>query len=287
MKLVGCGSESFRARLFDVRQPAYTGRNRCLPCTVVNVFITFLIGLGLWVFSPSIALLAVLAMLGIIYARGYLVPGTPKLTKRYLPAWVLSALGHPTPPNTVTDFDPEAYLLETGVVNEVEDGLDLHLDEGFEARWIARYRDINKKGDDRSLLAGLVGVEADRLEIESRGDGFVGWADGLWIGQWESRVAFIADVAADDLFANSEPSWSSLPLASRSNALGVLRLFIERCPACNGAVSLDEAIKTSCCSEVDVIASSCDGCGERLFEAVFDPGALEATGVEPDGSMSG
>lgn len=284
MKFVGTAGESFRAGLFDVRQPAYTGRNRCLPCTVINIFIALLIGVVLWFVSPELAFVTVLGMLGVIYVRGYLIPGTPTLTKRYFPAWVHSAFGYPSIPTTETGFDPEAYLLETGVVLEDDDGLDLHLEPGFESRWVARYRELNRTGEDRSLLAGVVGVDEDRLEIVSRGDGFVGWADGRWIGQWESRVAFIADVAANDLLAGSVQTWESLPLATQSNALGVLRLFIERCPACDGVVTLDDAVRTSCCSEVDVIASTCDGCGERLFEAVFDPASLEATEAEPNGS---
>ena len=36
---------------------------------------------------------ALLAALGLIYLRGYLVPGTPTLTRRYLPESVLAAFG--------------------------------------------------------------------------------------------------------------------------------------------------------------------------------------------------
>ena len=73
-----------------LRQPEYTGENRCIPCTTVNlviaVVLTVLAGV---VFLP--AAVAVFALsVAAIYLRGYLVPGTPTLTKRYFPDWLLA-----------------------------------------------------------------------------------------------------------------------------------------------------------------------------------------------------
>ena len=79
----------------SLKQPEYTGENRCTPCTIVNVCIAAVAAgaaatrgskrtgrlLGTAVFTVSVAL---------IYLRGYLVPGTPTLTKRYFPDWVLA-----------------------------------------------------------------------------------------------------------------------------------------------------------------------------------------------------
>jgi hypothetical protein len=86
-----------------LEQPAYTGENRCTPCTVVNLLLAAALAalagrrnraLGLGVFLGSAAL---------IYLRGYLVPGTPELTKRYLPASVLARFGKTDRPEAVPE----------------------------------------------------------------------------------------------------------------------------------------------------------------------------------------
>jgi hypothetical protein len=74
-----------------LRRPEYTGENRCTPCTVVNGAIA-LVGAGALA-AVSVPLgIATLAVAGLaIYLRGYLVPYTPTLTKRYFPERVLAA----------------------------------------------------------------------------------------------------------------------------------------------------------------------------------------------------
>lgn len=79
-----------------LRRPEYVGENRCLPCTVVNVAIAVagsaLIGARSRRRRGGLLALGALAgSLAAIYLRGYLVPGTPWLTKRYLPERALAA----------------------------------------------------------------------------------------------------------------------------------------------------------------------------------------------------
>ncbi|QZA88520.1 hypothetical protein K0C01_12175 [Salinarchaeum sp. IM2453] len=72
-----------------IRQPEYTGENRCYPCTIVNTGIAFVLG-GL---AATVSLTLGGIILGLsflaIYARGYLIPGTPQLTQTYFPDRVL------------------------------------------------------------------------------------------------------------------------------------------------------------------------------------------------------
>lgn len=91
-----------------MRRPEYVGENRCLPCTAVNLVIAAI---------AAVAASFLLAALGVstgvhaavggfvfgvsvvaVYLRGYLVPGTPTLTKRYLPLWALRLFGKATGP---------------------------------------------------------------------------------------------------------------------------------------------------------------------------------------------
>lgn len=83
--------QSGLSRAFDqIRQPEYTGENRCIPCTTVNVVIAAVLATGIAVFNPLLAIAAFVASLAAIYLRGYLVPGTPALTKQYFPDWLLA-----------------------------------------------------------------------------------------------------------------------------------------------------------------------------------------------------
>lgn len=81
-----------------LRKPEYVGENRCPPCTAVNVAIA-IAGSALILARSRrrrdrlFAVAALGGSLAAIYLRGYLVPGTPELTKRYLPERVLAAFG--------------------------------------------------------------------------------------------------------------------------------------------------------------------------------------------------
>ncbi|WP_254762410.1 hypothetical protein [Natrinema marinum] len=77
----------------DLKQPEYTGENRCEPCTVLNLLIAAVVGSLVARKSRLGGLVAVGVSLALIYLRGYLVPGTPTLTKRYLPPAVLRWFG--------------------------------------------------------------------------------------------------------------------------------------------------------------------------------------------------
>ncbi|WP_049896466.1 hypothetical protein [Natrialba chahannaoensis] len=88
----------------DLKQPEYTGENRCLPCTLVNLAIAAVAG---WLVARkhrAAGVLAIAVSTAIIYFRGYLVPGTPTLTKRYLPADVLRLFGKEQDPEIAGGF---------------------------------------------------------------------------------------------------------------------------------------------------------------------------------------
>ena len=140
--------------VFDrLRQPEYTGENRCLPCTGVNLVIaavlTVAVGAGAvaagatgpQAFVAGAAVFACAA--GAVYLRGYLVPGTPWLTETYFPDWVLRWFDKDTttttvgPPGTADatgpgpgEEDVEATLQRLGAIEECVDSADLCLTGG-------------------------------------------------------------------------------------------------------------------------------------------------------------
>lgn len=287
-----------------LRQPEYTGENRCEPCTILNLVLAALLGsvvarrsrLGGWV--------AVVVSVGLIYLRGYLVPGTPTLTKRHLPPAVLrwfgkepeletrSGLGDGTTGSTdgttestdgttgpsretsaaseetVGAIDPHDYLLAEGVVEPCEDRDDLCLVDGFRTAWNDEIADLADDEVDTSEMVSILGIETDaaECEIEQYGDAWRVVADSRTLGQWPSRGAFLADVGAAHVLDEWSEQWGDLPPTQRGPVLNGLRLFLDQCPDGTGPVSMNQETVESCCSSHQVLTVSCDETGERLFE---------------------
>ena len=262
-----------------VRQPEYVGENRCLPCTVTNLVIAAVVTAALaWLSVPLALAFAVLAVAS-IWLRGYLVPKTPELTKEYLPDRLLATFDKQPQPEPIDlgEFDPETVLLEAGVVEPCADVDDLCLTDGFEADWLAA---IDRLGDEDTLRAEL----ADHLEIEGPdvnferyGNAFIASEDGTQIGQWESRAALLADLAAAEELPGRVAGWERLSPRRRSQLLGGLRVFVQECPVCGGPVAADTEVVESCCRSTTVVGVACEDCGDRLLEVPYEePGDAAA-----------
>jgi hypothetical protein len=270
-----------------LRQPEYTGENRCVPCTVANVAIAGVLAVAAGVVAAPLGVVVLLVSLAAIWLRGYLVPGTPELTKRYFPDWLLAVFDKHERPTAAFDpesFDPQAYLVETGLVVDDPAAPDVALDPGFAAAVRDRARDLAASEDDRpgvADLAALVDVAEDRLDVEHVGShSVVAYADDSYIGQWESRAAFAAEMAAAAELDRRQPAWRDLPLAARSSVLAALRLFVEECPDCGGSVGLGDEVVKSCCRSWHVVAARCGDCGARILEVDVDPAALDEATVD-------
>lgn len=273
--------------LFDrLRQPEYTGEKRCIPCTSVNITLaavgsTLLAKLT----SRRLGTTAFGASLGIIYLRGYLVPGTPTITKRHLPEWILRGFNKDV--NSILDdtieIDPERVLLNAGAVKHCEEGTDLCLTDDFRKAWLEQIQTVDTDHLDEDSLALTLGVSTrDNILIDKQSDAFVAYTDNSIISQWGSRAAAIADVAAAAEIKKRIPDWSTLTPAETARVLMSLRIFIEQCPDCGGPVRVDKDIVESCCRSYDVVASSCQKCDSRLFEIEWDEPNLSRTN-EPSG----
>lgn len=265
------------------RKPEYTGENRCLPCTAVNAVIALLAAVGVGIlFSISVSTAAgVGAGLGFlslsaasIYLRGYLVPGTPELTKRYFPPWLLRAFGKETEPPTqppsgadepAETLDPERELMRAGSLEECERGDDLCLTDDFRSVW---HSEMTALGDeDRAALFELLDIDDTVVGFTEFSDGFRAQTEGEIVGVWESEAAYEADLAAARVLSETYEGWESLSSEERSHLLTGLRIFLDRCPACGGDPELGSETVESCCSTREVAAVSCTDCGSRLFES--------------------
>ncbi len=256
----------------ELRRPEYTGENRCLPCTFLNLALVAVAGLALvvWV-APAVGVALVVLGTALVYARGYVIPGTPTLTERYLPDRVLAYFEHGGPTNATSppsrsDFDPERALVTTGALVPCADGDDLCLDRSFRTDWRSVMPDAADDVD--GVLDYMLPTSFDDpATVEFRGATVVARVENTSVAEWPSRAAFVADAAGAVALADADPAWDDHGFAQRTQLLAGLRLWLDRCSVCDGRVELGEETVESCCRSVPVVAASCTSCGARIFEA--------------------
>jgi hypothetical protein len=265
------------AALDAIRAPAHTGENRCRPCTAVNLVVAagMSVGLGGWVWllvAPLGGLViggAGFALaVGVIYVRGYLVPGTPTLTKRYLPRRVLGWFdkdpGHA--PGTEGAVDTEAVLCDLGALEACDDGSDLCVTPSFRADWHDAIDSPRTDATTRELVRELLGVEEGAVTVTESGRASRATIDRRRVGPWESEAAFRLDAATASVLADRDPTWNRRPVRERGRLLTGMRVFADVCPDCGGRPAFGTETVESCCSTEDVVAVECGACGARLFE---------------------
>lgn len=276
-------SDAAATGLDRLKDPAYTGANRCLPCTVVNVAIALAGSAVLAVLWLPAGPLAFAGALLVIYFRGYLVPGTPTLTKRYLPERVLGWFGKAPPdasPGDAPEVDVAEVLLDAGVLRPGAE--DVHLVDDVREAWWAEIERVRDRDPGPGDIATVLSFPEHRLDVREHGDARVAYLDERYVGRWESRAALVADVAGVPVLEGRVEDWADLAPGVRSELLGGLRLFLERCPACDGDVSMATDTVESCCAEHEVLAVTCADCGARLLETdAPDPEAAEAAAGAP------
>jgi hypothetical protein len=260
--------------LTAVQRPEYTGDNRCLPCTVVNLALAGLLTAAAAAVLPLLGVAVAAASLTSIYLCGYLVPGTPELTKRYLPERVLAWFGKadaPVAPGE-TAFDTVGFLDRNRIVVDVGD--DVALAPAFERSLDDAALALDTAAAMRAASADLLAVDPDRVSFANGGGSWRVLVDESIAGQWESRVAFVADLAAHRTLSTWTDEWASVPGAARGRTLSAVRACLDSCPACAGTIRLGTETVSSCCREYEVVAATCADCDARLFET--DAGAVAA-----------
>ena len=268
-----------------VRQPEYTGENRCTPCTLVNVVIAAIVSLAFGVVWLPLAVVSFALFVGVIYTRGYLVPGTPTLTKRYFPDRVLRWFDKDPSATAVSvdgdvdlgsgdapALDVEAVLQDAGALEPCEDVDDLCLTADFESAW---RREIDRTDDTvvRRRLASILDIDEEEITLTERDRWFVAVVDGIFVGRWESHAALTADIATDTVLEGQIDDWEAFSPDQRSALTRGLRIYLDSCPDCGGRVDFKEETAESCCRTWEVLVTRCEACDSRLFE--IDLSAVE------------
>ncbi len=252
--------------LESLRQPEYTGDNRCVPCTAVNVSIAVVLTVLLSVvLTPHVATVAFAIFTATIYFRGYLVPKTPTLTKRYLPERVHRLFGTHTAPEPDGHDDVESLLRSTDVVVDCPGEDDLCLESAFRDAWRERIATLESETNRLEALARRLALEAGELALEDSTGGYLAQYEGDRIGIWPSEAAFLADLAAAPALDEHGSGWQDLTADEQGVVLTGLRAFLEACPTCGGDIDGKEETVESCCSTATRMAVECEGCGAQLL----------------------
>lgn len=256
------------------RQPEYTGENRCGPCTAVNLLLTVGLSAAAWILlTPWVTAGTFAAGAASIYFRGYLVPGTPTLTKRYLPASALRAFGKdPVSDRTVRsvaeDAPSERWLTAAGALedgngtgnggNNVEAERNRYptLADPFAERWETAVNDVPPGVPTEADLCDALGTEGVSKHADT-----AAVVDGSQSARWLSTAAMRADVAAARVFVATVEGWDEIQPDRRIGLFRDLRLFINTCPDCGGRVELDERTVDPCCERPHTLLEArCSAC---------------------------
>ena len=209
--------------------------------------------------TPLGGLIVLTGGLGAIYFRGYLVPGTPTLTMRYFPPWLLELFGK------------ELELRETlqpvaGVaVRATPEGG--RLVGSFAAAWDDRIESIRDEGVTDADVATLLGVD------EASNVGEAAYVVDGGLRRWLSPSALLADAAAAGVLSErGGDEWASLDPDERVATLRDLRKLLGYCPLCDGDLDNQETetVETCCTESERVLMATCVGCDVRLIEDLDD-----------------
>lgn len=283
-----------------LREPEYTGENRCTPCTVANLVIAALTALAIGLVVPELGVIVFLISLLVIYFRGYLIPGTPAITARLLPDRVHQLFGTDAGPRETTQtgswdaidrhkqrketkVEPEEYLLNAGILERV-DGAEFKFKESFRMRARTEIESLSDHSlwhetapttDGISQIADLLGVSDD--EVHPKEESYPSVRVSARVRQWPSEQALRVDIATHQALETVAEDWREVPLEQRLKILTALRSYQETCP-CGGELSETTQTVDSCCRSGNVVALICNSCSDPLVER--DPSSTDWFSVE-------
>lgn len=230
--------------LRSLRNPAHTGDQRCVPCTIVNAVLLWLVVnavvlLGWPVVGGAILLAGGLA----IWLRGYLVPYTPRFAPRLVAAspipdtWFHERREPGSIAGETGDGDELLAALHDAGVLDVDDER-VYLDREFEERW----HDEMDALADRSLdgladeLASVDGVPSPRAVVDDGRE----WISVEGRESLLARHVAVAELGAARALAECVDDPERRLLMARP-----LREFLSECPVCD--TPFERSSEVSCC----------------------------------------
>ena len=170
--------------------------------------------------------------------------------------------------------DPEAFLLDVGVVETTDSDEQLAFVPGFAAR-IERYvGKFRHEGAGEPVIARIFGVGTDDVSIPDRP--YTAFKVLNTVYNWPSPDALVLDAATDTAFRERTDRWEAVPPRQRYRILQSLRSFQDDCLFCSGEVVFTDDLVESCCSPREVLSLHCADCGRRFLEFSTEENARDA-----------
>jgi len=269
-----------------VRQPQYTGDNRCWPCTITNA--TLLAGVTglLWLRGKrrTATALAVggLAAIGL---RGYLVPYTPSFAPELTAKLPVDPFDHSesetatgsladvggaaSPDQDGPDEQPspggEEVLAQLGEAGVVEfDGENVRLNESFRADW-RREIEVLRERDLEGLAAVADGLTPSTIDVTATRETV---EPGIVLRSETGSPTHIRRTYAIPELAATRALAGRVDDGVARAAGRPLRSLLQTCPLCDEELIVTDA---KCCGETVPAGGSpaeklmCPSCNERFF----------------------
>lgn len=263
-----------------LRRPAYTGANRCWPCTVVNLAILAGVIAVVAPFWPIGAALVGIAGAAVIWLRGYLVPYTPQFAPKLAARLPGSLFEHPVAKDSLEDVhtmdadgrggrkgdadgeDVLEALVAAGVVTVADDQLGLRDD--IATAWRARMAELSESTDALVEAAerDVEGIDSARIEVVD-GETHVVVTGGSTA--WLPEAVAVAEIGAVQVLAETD-----LPAGHRELAAHSLCAFLDTCPVCGDDVV--EGAADDCCGHTvpdpghdSPTVLACERCGVAFY----------------------
>jgi hypothetical protein len=268
-----------------LKKAEYTGENRCLPCTATNLAIGVSVSAGVvWVgeivdatvLGLGLGAVTFVGSLLSIYLHGYLVPGTPTLTRRYFPSWVLRVFGKVPPPtgsvDTAVSAEVDAIVSgDDALEREIRDDEDPRFGPAIREEWRDAVEDIEKIEDP----ASVVSTEGTVDTIAAMGP-YRLYVDDRFVGKWRSETALVTHAASYAVLAGHIGDWNDRSPADQLRLLDRVRSHVGICPDCGIKTTRTTESVTGCCTTFEATVERCPEC-DSAFDIDRCPDCGHAT----------
>lgn len=256
--------------MVDLQNPEYTGENRCNACTLVNLCIAFLLALPLVMFSLLMSIFVAISFISLIYFRGYIIPGTPEITKKYFPDWLLRQFGKNT--KTLDDKLEDDSIVDEELLFKLDivdtEGDDIDIEDEFRREWEREMKITSRKNIKRLIMVSMsqiTSINTDDLSFaQTESSEWVVMKNGQPISKWISKEGIIIDISSINILMEQCTEWGQLSLQEKSRVVNSLRTLVQLCPSCGGNILLNKTHQETCCTSVEIIEVKCDDCGMMI-----------------------
>lgn len=177
--------------------------------------------------------------------------------------------------------DPETFLREADAIEPSDGDENLQFTAAFESRIEDHLEAFREEGVDRSVVAGIFGVDEDDVEDLERE--YVAFKIVYTVRNWPSEGALEFDAATDAVLREESDRWEEVPPRQRYRILQSLRSFQDECFFCAGSIVVDDEPVESCCNQRLVLRLYCEDCERRFLEFSVEGSNADAVGMISSG----